>query len=149
MEEYKDLDTTAMAFLGDSIYELFVRNYVISRGFAGADMLHKRAVKYVRAESQASVVRTMMKEYGEHVDNEPFSSENAVFHLYEEEVKLMKRARNKKSSSKSRSAGPVDYKLATSFEALIGYLWVNDKKERAEDIMKYAVDVIERGMRNE
>lgn len=121
------MNTTALAFLGDAVYEVYIRKYVMEKGITDADALHREAVRYVRAEAQAEAVKALMKGF-----------------LTEEEEALVKRARNRKSASKSRSAGPVSYKLATAFEALLGALELDGKTERAEEIMKFAVDVIER-----
>ncbi len=124
--DLKAINTTALAFMGDAVYEVYVRKYVMEQGFVSADILHKAAVKYVKAEAQATAVKKLMKDF-----------------LTEEEVALVKRARNRKSTSKSRSAGPVAYKLATAFEALIGYLYLAEKEERAREIMALAVNIID------
>ena len=94
-------------------------------------MLHKMAVTYVRAEAQAKAIKSLMRDF-----------------LTEEETAIVKRARNHKSVSKSRSAGPVAYKLATAFEALIGYLYLDGQDERMTEIVKEAVGRIE-GDKNE
>lgn len=124
--DLKAINTTALAFMGDAVYEVYVRKYVMEQGFVSADILHKAAVKYVKADAQAEAVKKLMKDF-----------------LTEEEIALVKRARNRKSTSKSRSAGPVAYKLATAFEALIGYLYLAEKKERAREIMALAVKIID------
>lgn len=124
--DLKAINTTALAFMGDAVYEVYVRKYVMEQGFVSADILHKAAVKYVKADAQAEAVKKLMKDF-----------------LTEEEIALVKRARNRKSTSKSRSAGPVAYKLATAFEALIGYLYLAEKKERASEIMALAVKIID------
>ena len=76
---------------------------------------------------QAKAVKRMM--------NEEF--------LTEEEVSLVKRARNHKTASKPRNADPVNYKLATAFEALIGWLHLDGRKERMEEIIFHAMEIIE------
>ena len=121
-------NTTAMAFLGDAVYELYIRDHVMKSGVVDADKLHRLAVRYVRAEAQAKVVRYLLKEEGA---------------LSELETALVKRARNKRSTSKSRSAGPADYKLATAFEALLGGLWMAGEEERCRKIMAIAVKITE------
>ena len=114
----KQMNTTALAFMGDAVYETYVRKYVIERGIARADALHRAAVGYVRAEAQAAAVRSLMEDF-----------------LTEEEIELVKRARNHKSVSRSRSAGPVDYKLATALEALLGYLYLDGQEERLNAVL--------------
>lgn len=133
-QDYRTMNTTALAFLGDAVYEVYIRKHVMKKGIVDADALHREAVRYVRAEAQATAIREIMK-------SDDILSEN--------ELKLVKRARNKKSCSKSRSAGPVDYKLATAFEALLGGLYVNDEKERAEEIILIAIDILEKGWSHE
>ena len=118
------MNTTTLAFLGDAIYETYVRLYIIGRMQAGADRLHRAAVKYVRAESQAEAVKQLLDS------------------LSEEELSLVKRARNKRSATKPKNADPVSYKWATAFEALIGYLYLSGNKERMEEIINAAMESI-------
>lgn len=113
--------------MGDAVYELFVRQRVLETGQRNADMLHRLSVSYVRAEAQAAAVKSLMEDF-----------------LSEEETALVKRARNHKSISKSRSAGPVAYKLATAFEALLGYLYLDGQQERLEQVVEEAMGRIER-----
>ncbi len=120
-----DLSTTSLAFIGDAVYELYIRQMVAKTKRGGADVLHKHAVRFVRAESQAKAVKELLK--GE---------------LNEEEVRIVKRARNQKTPNRSRSAGALEYKLATAFEALLGSLTVRGENKRAEMIMKKAVEII-------
>lgn len=135
---FRFTSTNALAFLGDAVYEVFVRKYVISKGIIGADRLHREAIKYVRAESQAKVIRELIKE------------KEDGFALTEEELSLVKRSRNHKTSAKSRSASAVEYKLATAFEALIGALILTEQYDRAEKIMSEAMRIIgKKGNKNE
>ena len=122
----KEINTTALAFLGDAVYEVYVRKYVMEEGCQRADLLHRMAVKYVCADGQAKAVKSLMRDF-----------------LTEEEVRLVKRARNHKTTSKARSADPVTYKLATAFEALIGYLELNGDRNRAEAVIAEALKRIE------
>lgn len=118
------INTTTLAFLGDATYEVYVREHVISSGEQGADRLHKMAVKYVRAESQAMAIKTLADE------------------LSLEEQALVRRARNRKSATKPKNVGHMEYKWATAFEALVGYLYLSDQKERMEEIIRKAMDII-------
>lgn len=122
MQDPRMMNTTSLAFLGDAVYEVYIRNHVMESGQVNANRLHSMAVKYVRAQSQASVLKQMLGGF-----------------LTEEEAALAKRARNHRSSSRPRHADPVDYKLATAFEALIGYLYLKRDEERAREIMAEAV----------
>lgn len=120
--------TIALAFLGDSIYELFIRERLMTSGRGAsshADILHKAAVAYVRADAQAEAI------------NHLFDT------LSEEEQALVKRARNHRTATKPKNADAVAYKWATAFEALLGWLWLREEKARAHEIMEQAALFIE------
>lgn len=119
-------NTTALAYIGDSVYEVYVRKHVMTGGSAHVDALHKKTVSYVRADAQAKALKVLMKGF-----------------LSEEEMALAKRARNHKSLSKPKNADPVDYKLATAFEALIGSLYLAENKDRLEEVIRQAFKIIE------
>lgn len=128
----KDINTTALAYIGDAVYEIYVRKHVLEAGIPNVDMLHKYAVHFVCAGGQAKALKALMADF-----------------LTEEEVSLAKRARNHKTSSKARSADPVTYKLATAFEALIGWLHLDGQNERMEEIIYKAFEIIEGGRSHE
>lgn len=125
----KDINTTALAFMGDAVYEIYVRERVMETGQMNADRLHQMAVRYVRADGQAKAVKALMREDL----------------LTEEELSLVKRARNHRTSSKPRNADPVIYKLATAFEALLGWLYLEKRQQRMEEIIKFALEITEKG----
>lgn len=119
------INTTALAYIGDGVYEIFIRRLMVTRGWAAADHLHRETVKYVRAESQAYAIKKIMDM------------------LTPEEQDLIRRARNRKSVTKPRNADPVSYKMATAMEALIGYLFLTDQNQRIEEIMQRVVAEID------
>ena len=125
-QNYEFMNTTALAFIGDSVYEIYVRKHVLDRGLVNADILHREAVKFVRADAQAAALKLLMDD------------------LSEQELSLVKRARNKKSATKPKNADPVDYKLATAFEALVGFLYLSQNHVRMEEIIYKTIDLIER-----
>lgn len=127
----REINTTALAFIGDAVYEIYVRKHVMETGQRNADMLHRMAVTYVCADAQAKAVKSLMRDY-----------------LTEDEIAIVKRARNHRSVSKSRSAGAVAYKLATAFEALIGYLYLDGQETRLCEVAQEAMGRIE-GEKNE
>ena len=100
------LNTIVLAFLGDAVYEEFIRKRLILEGRCSdhADLMHKEAVKYVRASAQADIINAILPE------------------LTEDETALVLRARNHKIATKPKNADVKTYKWATAFEALIGYL---------------------------
>jgi len=122
----KQLNTTALAFIGDAVYEIYVREHVIKSGQTNADKLHQMAVAYVKAESQAKIGKAIFDE------------------LSEDEQALFKRARNRKTTSKPKNVDPVLYKLATAFEALIGHLYLTGNKERLDEIIALSFAEVER-----
>jgi len=128
----KDINTTALAYIGDAVYEIYARKHVLEAGITNVDMLHKYAVHFVCADGQAKALKALMTDF-----------------LTEEEVSLAKRARNHKTASKARSADPVTYKLATAFEALIGYLHLSGQEQRMEEIIAKAFEIIEGGNAHE
>ena len=134
----KQLNTTSLAYRGDAVYEVYIRMYVIQKNAANVDMLHRRAVAFVRADAQASCMKRLMKEKDE---KENLCKDD--FHLTEEEAALVRRARNKKSASRPQNADPVLYKWATAFEALIGYLYLTKQEARLRQLVKTAVAQIE------
>ncbi|QOX65465.1 ribonuclease III [Anoxybacterium hadale] len=125
-QNYEFMNTTALAFMGDAVYEIYVRKHVMERGLINADILHREAVRFVRADAQAAALKLLMDK------------------LSESELNLVKRARNKKSATKPRNADPVDYKLATAFEALVGFLYLSQNHERMEELIDQTIDLIER-----
>ncbi len=124
--EYINYNVLALAFMGDAVYEQFIRERVVrSAGpSAGhADRMHKAAVKYVCAAAQAASVKRMLAEG----------------FLTEEEEALVKRARNHRSATKPKNADAVEYKLATALEALIGWLYLEGRSERLAQIMEHTL----------
>jgi ribonuclease-3 family protein len=119
-------NTAMLAWIGDAAYELRVRTYLTKSGRAvHADALHHAAVRYVRADAQAMVVK------------EIFDT------LPAEEQDLVKRARNRKISTKPKNADPVTYKWATAFEALVGYYCLTGAEDKADEITQRAIAIID------
>ena len=114
-------NSLVLAYMGDAIYEVYVREHLISRDIAKVNELQKHAIKYVSAKGQ--------KEYLEKMINESF--------LKEEELDIVRRARNHKSNSHPKNTDIITYKKATGLEALIGYLYLQKKEERIKEIMNF------------
>lgn len=114
------INALALAYLGDGVYELYIRHFLIKSGINKANDLQKEAVKYVSARAQASFLDKMM------IDNL----------LLEDELDIVKRARNAKSISHPKSVDILTYKHATALEALIGYLYLTKKEDRLKLIIK-------------
>ncbi len=114
-------NSLALAYLGDAIYEVYIRKFLLSKGVCKVKDLQQESIKYVSAKSQSNFLENMF--------NENF--------LTEEEITIIKRARNHKSNSHPKNADIVTYKRSTGLEALIGYLDLNNKTQRIEEIMEY------------
>lgn len=112
-----------LAYIGDSVYELYVRTRVIEEHpQMPAHKLHLETVKYVKAQAQASSIHFM----------EQF--------LNHEEAAVFKRGRNAKSHTSAKNASITDYRYATGFESLIGYLYLSNMTERMYELMKIAYE---------
>lgn len=129
MEENKlvnSIGVLSLAFMGDAIYEDRVRAHVIRQcPTLKVNELHKEAVKYVKASAQAKAILDLIKED----------------ELSEAEITVVKRGRNHASNS-PRNADVVEYKYATGFEALIGYLYFADEPYRMDDIIDKSINLI-------
>ena len=117
----KEINVLVLAYLGDAIYENYVRKYLIGKGIAHVNDLQKEAVNYVSAKSQAEFLNRM-------IDNG---------FLTDDEVIIVKRARNYKTTSHPKSCDIVTYKYATGLESLIGYLELDGMNERIDEIMNF------------
>lgn len=118
------MESKVLAFLGDAVYELFIREYLISKNICNVNDLQKECVRYVSAERQCYFIEKMIEEN----------------FLTSDEVDIFKRGRNATSHS-SRSTDIVTYKKSTGFESLIGYLYLNKNNMRIKEIMEYIVGV--------
>jgi ribonuclease III family protein len=115
-----EMNVLTLAYLGDAIYEIYVREYLVKKGIIKVNDLQKEAVNYVSAKSQSKFLDEMIKE--------DFFSES--------EISLIKRARNHKGSSHPKNTDIITYKHATGLEALIGYLYLENDNKRLDEIMK-------------
>ena len=119
-----------LAFLGDAVYELFVRELVIKTVTGHVDKLNKQSTLYSMAVTQAKIADYLIKEEI----------------LSEEELSVFKRGRNAKSASLPRSCSPAEYRKATGLEALMGYLFLEDQKERIKELLEYGIRALNNQM---
>lgn len=122
MNRIDNINVLALAYLGDSVYELFIREFLLNKGIAKVNDLQKEAISYVSARKQSEYLVLMI--------------ENNFFK--EEEINIIKRARNHKSHA-SKTTDIRTYKNSTGLEALIGYLYLKDDEKRIKEIMEYIV----------
>ncbi len=114
----------ALAYIGDAIYDLVIRTIVVERGNTSPNKLHRKTVNYVNARIQAQMIEAVMDE------------------LTEEEQTVYKRGRNAKSYTTAKNATVIEYRKATGFEALCGYLYLTGKQERMLALMKRAIALV-------
>lgn len=121
MKNVNEVNSLALAYLGDSIYELYIRTYLIDKGINKVNTLQEEAKKYVSAKSQALILNKI-NEY-----------------LTNEEIDVVKRARNHKSHKSPKNTDIVTYKLSTGLEALFGYLFLTKQNKRIDELMNLIV----------
>lgn len=130
MEEYfKNIDlqiisTQTLAFIGDAVYDLYIRTYLASKSNEKSGMLHKKAINYVSAKAQANIMDKIEEK------------------LSQEEIQIYKRGRNTNIST-NKHVDIIEYKKATGFEALIGYMYLTHNILRMEEILKYCIEIVE------
>lgn len=117
-----NVNSLVLAYLGDSIYEVYIRKHLINRGIVKVNELQKEAVKYVSAKAQSAYLEKILE----------------ADILSDEEINVIKRARNHKSHG-NKNTDIVTYKRSTGLEALIGYLYLKNNILRIEEIMKNIV----------
>lgn len=118
------MESKVLAFLGDAVYELYIREYLISKNICNVNDLQKRCVQFVSAEKQCDFVEKMIEDG----------------FLTDGEIDIYKRGRNA-SSHKAKSTDIITYKKSTGLETLIGYLYKSKNYERIKEIMEFIVGV--------
>lgn len=122
----RNMSPVVLAYMGDTVYESFVREYLINKNnICRVNDLHKNAVKFVKAKSQAKAVLSLEEE------------------LSDEENYIVKRGRNQKSNKVPKNADTTEYRYATGFEALVGYLHLIKEQDRVNYIMSKSIEIIE------
>ncbi|TDL75141.1 ribonuclease III [Peribacillus frigoritolerans] len=123
----KQVNSLALAYIGDAIYEVYVRHHLLSKGNVRPNQLHKLATKYVSAKAQATVLHELSKA-------EYFS---------EEEMAIIRRGRNAKSGTVPKNTDVQTYRYSTAFEALIGYLHLMKDGDRLAEIIQSSFELIQ------
>ena len=114
-----------LAYIGDAVFELYIRTYLVNKVVLTPHEMSKLAIKYVKASSQATMVNGLKEA------------------LTEEEWTMVKRGRNQKTPTVPKNALMSDYRYATGFETLIGYLYLMRKEERLIDIISMGIKYVE------
>ena len=117
------INVIALAYLGDSVYEVYIRDMLIKKGIQKVELLQKEAIRYVSANGQAKILRNLI-------------SNNL---LSDKELDIIKRGRNYKRSSHPKNTDIVTYKMSTGFETLIGYLYLTKQDKRLDEILNMCI----------
>ena len=125
----EELDVNQMspliwAYIGDSVYEQYIRNYLVTHTKYKPHKLHIEATKYVKASAQANILKELKNM------------------LNEEEKEIVRRTRNAENHHLPKNASVQDYMYATAFEGLIGYLHLSKQKDRLEEILSLSLKII-------
>ncbi len=121
-----DYSPLTLAYIGDGIYEVIVRTVIVDEANRQVNKIHKAASNLVKAETQAKMIHFIMDD------------------LTEEEVKIYKRGRNAKAVTRAKNASMSDYRTATGFEALMGWLYLTGQSERMMELIKKCITCIEK-----
>ncbi len=126
--DVKRMKPLALAYIGDTVFDLYIRSRIVLTKEEAPKLMHTEAVQYVKAASQAQMMKQIMDA------------------LTEEEMEAFKRGRNQKSLTVPKNASLIDYKWATGFEALLGYLYILGREERLYELMRLATTRFEEGI---
>lgn len=121
----EEVSPLALAFLGDAVWEIYARNHCLNLGIHRPRDLQRQATRYVSAVAQAEALRLL----------EPV--------LTADEQDVIRRGRNQKSSHTRRNVDVVLYRLATGFEALVGYLYATGKRDRLDELAAFALAALD------
>lgn len=130
MEEYiknidiQDVSMQTLAFIGDAVYNVYIRCYLASKSNEQTGKLHRKSINYVSAKAQS------------------YTIDNLFDFLSEEEKNVYKRGRNTNIDKVSKNVDIIGYKKATGYEALLGYLYLKFENKRLDEIVKKSIDII-------
>lgn len=127
--DVKQLNSLALAYMGDAIFESFIRFNLLANGGVRPNQLHRESTKYVSAKAQAVMIHKLMEQ-------------NL---LTEEELAIVRRGRNAKSGTVPKNTDVQTYRYSTAFEALIGYHYLSGNNDRLQELMEYGYKTIKDG----
>ena len=116
------LSPLTWAYIGDAVYELYIRTNLVNKTKLKPHKLHIESIKYVKAKAQADILKELMEI------------------LTDEEKDIVRRARNAENHHLPKNADPEDYMYSTAFEGLIGYLYLTKQDERLKEILNMCID---------
>ncbi|MFB4165656.1 Mini-ribonuclease 3 [Alteribacillus sp. JSM 102045] len=124
----KQLNALALAYMGDTVYDLYIRNYLIESGRVRPNLLHRTSTSFVSAAAQSAVMHELLEEN----------------FLTKEEEAVARRGRNAKSGTVPKNTDQNTYRYSTAFEALLGYLYFLGREDRLKQLVTFAIEAIER-----
>jgi len=127
--DVKQMKSLTLAYMGDAVYELYVREHLVQSGQVKPNQLHQKAIQFVSAKAQAKIILNWLEEG----------------FLSEEEERIAYRGRNAKSGSIPKNTSVQTYRYSTAYEALIGYQYLMGNEERLNKLLSHSVQFIERG----
>ncbi|MDQ0215691.1 ribonuclease-3 family protein [Oikeobacillus pervagus] len=127
LENAKQINSLALAYMGDAVFEVYVRHHLLHTGKVKPNQLHREATHYVSAKSQASILKALK--------DEGF--------LTEEEVAVVRRGRNAKSGTVPKNTDVQTYRYSTAFEALMGYLFLTNQNSRMVEIIQESFTLVD------
>ncbi len=119
--DLKTYSPLTLAYIGDAVYELVIRSIIVEKGNAPVNKLHKRSSQLVKAKSQAEAAVKLMDVFTE------------------EELAVYKRGRNTRSHTMAKNADMMDYRMATGFEAVMGYLHLKQDYARIIELVRIGI----------
>jgi len=123
VKNWQDINILQLAYLGDAVYELWVRQHLLAKGIGKLEEMHKNAVHYVQARTQAAILKSLLPE------------------LNETETAVVMRGRNAKGNH-PRNVDVLTYRHATAFEALVGYWYLDGQQQRMQTVFDRIDDII-------
>lgn len=125
-QDIRGYSPLTLAYLGDAVYEILIRTIIVERANAPVNKLHKRSSALVKASAQAAMIKVLEQK------------------LREDELSIYRRGRNAKSYTMAKNATMTDYRMATGFEALMGYLYLKHEYERMMELVHDGLDALEK-----
>lgn len=122
-----ELNSLALAYMGDAVYEKYIRHHLILKGAVKPNLLHRESTRFVSAKAQSKVIHFLLEE--------------GI--LNEEEQGVVRRGRNAKSGTVPKNTDVQTYRYSTAFEALIGYLFLSDRMDRVKELIEIAINYTE------
>ncbi|WP_026907455.1 Mini-ribonuclease 3 [Paucisalibacillus globulus] len=125
--DIKQMKSLALAYMGDAVYEVYVREHLLEKGTVKPNQLHQEAITFVSAKAQNAVLRDWL--------------DQGI--LSEEEASIVARGRNAKSGSVPKHTSVQTYRYSTAFEALIGFHYLSKNESRLQELLKLAIKNLE------